>query len=47
MKLLEVKTPVKSYLYESIFNKKEISTLTFEQLNVIEQVEDAVLPHIQ
>ena len=47
MRLHEVQKPTKSYLYESIFDKKEISTLTFEQLDVIKQVEDALLPHLK
>ena len=46
MRLHEVK-PTKSYLYESIFNSNNLNSLTVEQKRVIEQVEDALLPHLK
>ncbi len=45
MRLREVK-PNKSFLYESMLHKNELSSLTHDQRIVMEQVEETLLPYI-
>ena len=45
MRLHEVK-PTKSFLYESMLHKNELSSLTYDQRMVMEQVEETLLPYI-
>ena len=45
MRLHEVK-PNKSFLYESMLHKNELSSLTHDQRMVMEQVEETLLPYI-